>query len=124
MFQDGIISQAVDLVKARGVSYFSSAGNDDRKSYESPFRGSGQFIDLGVGREELHDFDAGPGVDLCQQITLPAGQGPALIFQWHQPFFSVSGVPGSNSDLDRVGSASVPRVTSGRRRSARPRRYR
>ena len=41
MFQDGIIAQAVDLVKARGISYFSAAGNDGRQSYESPFRGSG-----------------------------------------------------------------------------------
>ena len=38
MFQDGIVAQAVDLVKARGVSYFSAAGNDGRQSYESPFR--------------------------------------------------------------------------------------
>ena len=96
MFQDGIIAQAIDQVKARGVSYFSAAGNDGRKSYESPFRGSGLFF----GSSEVHDFDPGPGVDLCQQITLPVGQGLASIFQWDQPFFSVSGVPGSNSDLD------------------------
>jgi len=100
MFQDGIIAQAIDQVKGAGVSYFSAAGNDGRKSYESPFRGSGFFLDLGAGREELHDFDPGPGVDLCQQITLPVGQSLAVVFQWDQPFFSVSGVPGSNSDLD------------------------
>jgi hypothetical protein len=82
MFQDGIISQAVDLVKARGVSYFSAAQNDGRKSYESPFLGSGQFIDLGAGPEELHDFDAGPGIDVCQRITLPVGQRLAVVFQW------------------------------------------
>jgi hypothetical protein len=100
MFQDGIIAQAVDLVKARGISYFSAAGNDGRQSYESPFRGSGQFVDLGAGGEELHDFDAGPGVDTCQRITIPAGQSVTVAFQWDQPFFSVSGMPGSNSDLD------------------------
>jgi len=100
MFQDGIIAQAVDQVKARGISYFSAAGNDGRQSYESPFRGSGQFIDLGAGGEELHDFDAGPGVDICQRITIPAGQSVTVAFQWDQPFFSVSGMPGSNSDLD------------------------
>jgi subtilase family protein/hemolysin type calcium-binding protein len=98
MFQDGIIAQAVDQVKARGISYFSAAGNDGRQSYESPFRGSGQFIDLGAGPEELHDFDAGTGVDTCQRITIPAGQSVTVAFQWDQPFFSVSGVPGSNSD--------------------------
>ena len=36
MFQDGIIAQAVDLVKARGISYFSAAGNDGRQSYGVP----------------------------------------------------------------------------------------
>ncbi len=100
MFQDGIVAQAVDQVKARGISYFSAAGNEGRRSYESPFRGSGQFMGPGAGREELHDFDAGPGVDTCQRITLPAGQSVTVDFQWDQPFFSVSGVPGSNSDLD------------------------
>ena len=41
MFQDGIIAQAVDAVKARGVTYFSSAGNDERQSYEATFKRSG-----------------------------------------------------------------------------------
>jgi 2-oxoglutarate-Fe(II)-dependent oxygenase superfamily protein len=102
MFQDGIIAQAVDLVKARGISYFSAAGNDGRQSYESPFRGSGQFRDLGEGPEELHDFDPGPGVDTCQQITIPVGGTLRQIFQWDEPFFSVSGPPGSQSDLDII----------------------
>jgi len=100
MFQDGPIAQAVDQVKGLGVSYFSAAGNDGRKSYESPFRGSGQFIELGAGPEELHDFDPGPGVDTCQRITIPVGEGLDVSFQWDQPFFSVSGAPGSQNDLD------------------------
>ncbi len=103
MFQDGPIAQAVDRVKARGVSYFSAAGNDARMSYESPFRPSGTFFDIGFGLEEAHDFDPGPGVDDCQQITLPGGgQGSIVSFQWDQPFFSVGGPPGSQSDLDIV----------------------
>ncbi len=102
MFQDGIIAQAGDLVKARGISYFSAAGNDGRQSYESPFRGSGQFRDLGEGPEELHDFDPGLGVDTCQQITIPVGGTLRQIFQWDEPFFSISGPPGSQSDLDII----------------------
>ena len=31
MFQDGIVAQAVDPVKTRGVSYFSAAQNDGRR---------------------------------------------------------------------------------------------
>ncbi|HKR05410.1 MAG TPA: LamG-like jellyroll fold domain-containing protein, partial [Bacteroidia bacterium] len=33
-FQDGVVSKAVDEVKAAGVSYFSAAGNYGTKSYE------------------------------------------------------------------------------------------
>jgi hypothetical protein len=101
-FQDGIITQAIDQVKAMGVAYFSAAGNVGRQSYESAFRPSGQFADIGFGPEELHDFDPGTGVDICQQITIPEGETLILSFQWDQPFFSVSGAPGSASDMDIV----------------------
>ena len=53
MFQDGIIAQAVDDVKADGVAYFSAAGNDARDAYESPFNPSGTTKLFG----EAHDFD-------------------------------------------------------------------
>jgi subtilisin family serine protease len=99
MFQDGPVAQAVDRVKGLGVAYFSAAGNYGRGSYGSPFRGSGTTVDLGFGPEELHDFDPGPGVDVCQQITIPVGQPLIVDFQWDQPFFSVSG-RGSQSDLN------------------------
>ncbi|MGH8576785.1 MAG: S8 family serine peptidase [Gammaproteobacteria bacterium] len=101
-YQDGIVAQAVNTVKGMGVSYFSAAGNDGRQAYESPFRPSGQFINLGAGPEEAHDFDPGTGVDTCQQVTVPVGSTLTLVFQWDQPFFSVSGPPGSASDLDIV----------------------
>ena len=102
MFQDGVIAQAVDQVKARGVSYFSAAGNYGRTSYEAPFRPSGQFVDIGLGPEEAHDFDPGPGVDTCLEITVPIGHLMRLVLQWDQPFFSVSGQPGSASDIDVI----------------------
>ncbi len=37
-FQDGVIAQAVDKVKQKGISYFASAGNKDVRSYESEYR--------------------------------------------------------------------------------------
>jgi subtilisin family serine protease len=103
-FQDGIIAQAVDTVKAMGVAYFSAAGNSARMSYESAFRSSGRFIDLGLGDgpQEAHDFDPGPGTDICQKVTIPLGASLILAFQWDQPYFSVSGAPGSASDMDIV----------------------
>lgn len=101
-YQDGVISQAIDMVAAQGVSYFTSTGNAGRKAYEAPFRPSGQTVNLGSGNgdQEAHDFDPGPGVDICQQITIPAGASVTISFQWDEPFFSVSGAPGSASDLD------------------------
>ena len=97
-FQDGIIAQAVDNVVANGVSYFTLAGNHDRKSYEAPFVKSGMFEpDFGG---ELHDFDPGAGVDAFQSITVPVGASVTFGFQFDQPYFSVSGPPGSGSDHD------------------------
>ncbi len=101
MFQDGIIAQAVDVVKAAGVSYFSAAGNNGRDSYEAPFDPSGLANPPGRGLTGiLHDFDPGPGApDTCQTITIPTGT-TIFSFQWTEPFFSISGAPGSASDLD------------------------
>ena len=97
MFQDGIIAQAIDTVKRAGVAYFSSAGNNGRDSYESSFTPSG--IPIGPDAVSAHDFDPGPGVDTCQSIIVPMGT-TFISFQWQEPFFSVSGMPGSASDLD------------------------
>src|SRR5438034_11644690 len=46
--------------------------------------------------EDLDDFDPGPGVDVFQRITIPAGSGFTISFQWDSPFASVCpGCPGS-----------------------------
>lgn len=98
MFQDGIIAQAVDFVRARGIPYFSAAGNRARQSYESAFRPSGDFGLAG----ERHDFDPGSGVDGLQTIKLTPQAIQVLSFQWDQPFASVSGAPGASSDIDVI----------------------
>jgi hypothetical protein len=98
MFQDGIIAQAADQVRANGATYFSSAGNNERNSYESEFRPSGEF---GVFGCERHDFDPGPGVQSLQTFLVTPGS-TRWSFQWSQPAFSVSGPPGASSDLDIV----------------------
>ena len=98
MFQDGIIAQAVDQVVDMGVAYFSSAGNSAREAYESDFRDSGIPGVFGPFTRR-HDFDPGPGVDDLQTVTF--GNGFTIFsFQWDEPFFSVSGPPGSASDMD------------------------
>ena len=100
MFQDGAIAQAVEQVVADGVSYFSSAGNNARRSYESAFNPSGMTDSLFGKTYEFHDFDSGPGVDISQGITVPVGATATFSFQWDEPFFSVSGGSGSASDID------------------------
>ena len=92
MFQDDIVAQAVDVVEAAGVSYFSSAGNQGRDAYSAPFTDSGVSGFTG----KLHDFGAG---DTCQSITLPTGLS-FFSFQYNQPFASISGAPGATTDLD------------------------
>ncbi|HEX7277271.1 MAG TPA: S8 family serine peptidase, partial [Acidimicrobiales bacterium] len=110
-YQDGIIAQSVDAAVAAGVPYFSLAGNFDRLAYENAFRDSGSN---GCGGR-LHDFDPGGGVDTRQRVTLAAGSRVTLSFQWDQPFFSVSGAPGSatNMDLCLINVATNAVVASG-----------
>ncbi|NOY79603.1 MAG: S8 family serine peptidase, partial [Kiritimatiellaeota bacterium] len=104
MFQDGVIAQAVDAAVAAGVPYFSAAGNQARDSYEFAYQSSG--VDLGPnGTGDIpytfiaHDFDPGPGSDIFQTVTFPPGS-TALSFQWDDPFFSVSGAAGADTDMD------------------------
>ncbi|MEJ2669576.1 MAG: hypothetical protein P8077_04745 [Gammaproteobacteria bacterium] len=99
-YQDGMVAQAINQVAAQGVSYFTSTGNAARRAYEASFSPSGQTVNFGNGNQVAHDFDPGAGVDICQQVTIPAGESISISFQWDEPFFSVSGAPGSASDLD------------------------
>jgi subtilisin family serine protease len=92
-FQDGIISQAIDRVVQKGSVYFSSAGNNDRTSYEKAFQPSG----INVVEGEAHDFGNG---NPFLNFTLPRGAEVIFILQWADPFFSISGGKGAQTDLD------------------------
>jgi subtilisin family serine protease len=101
MFQDGIVAQTVDSIVDSGVTYFSSAINADRKSYESAFSSSGIQITIGGSPFGVaHDFDPGVRVDIYESICIPGNASLAVSFQWDSPYFSVSGNPGSSNDLD------------------------
>lgn len=99
MFQDGIIAQAVDTVKATGVSYFSSAGNSGSNSYESIYVSSGVAGTSGTIR---HDFDPSAGTDDLMEVSIPGNAEVTFVLQWQDPFFSVSGAPGAATDMDMV----------------------
>ncbi len=100
MFQDGIIAQAIDTVKGMGVAYFSAAGNPARDSYEDTFRNSG-VAGYSTGSTR-HDFDAGAGTDSLQQVTIPGNTQVIIVLQWDDPYFSVSGSPGADTDMDII----------------------
>ncbi|HSE85002.1 MAG TPA: S8 family serine peptidase [Candidatus Binatia bacterium] len=108
-FQDGIIAQAVDSVVAGGVAYFSSAGNHARQSYQSVFRPGSSFTAGAIPSAPdaqpflggtAHNFNSSGGADHFQSITIPGLTTVTFSFQWDSPFFSVSGSPGTQNDLD------------------------
>ncbi len=97
MFQDGPIAQSVNEAKAKGVSYFSSAGNDARLSYEKPFTPAREFFSY----DYAHDFGtaAGQSPDFYQPITIPTGTPVMITLQWDDPA-EVAGGTGAQSDID------------------------
>ncbi len=108
MFEDGIISQAVDNVVATGSVYLSAAGNEANQSYESAFRtgnsrgagsisGTGSLSFLGG---VTHDFDPGAGIDDMQQLTIPASGYLDLSFQWDQPYGTIPGSASCANNMD------------------------
>ncbi|HVW67523.1 MAG TPA: S8 family serine peptidase [Steroidobacteraceae bacterium] len=104
-FQDGLVAQAINTVQAKGVVYFSSAGNDARVSYEStapsfPVQGNGA-----QASEKLFNFDpSGATTTTALPITLPGlfpGEFVYLVVEWDQPY--VTGSPnsgGATSSID------------------------
>ena len=98
MFEDGVVADAVDQVVARGVAYFSAAGNEGRQSYQSAFRSSGRRGLAGM----RHNFDSAGGVSDLQRLVAPAGTVSMLSLQWDQPYFSANGARGSQSDVDAI----------------------
>jgi subtilisin family serine protease len=119
-FMDGMIAQAVDIVTARGVPYYSSAGNQARNSYEHDFQGVNCFAKL-KGKpvtRRFHSFGATPSCStVLQRVELEpdADAGFTIFsFQWDQPHLtattyarlkanqSPSLAVGAESDLDIV----------------------
>jgi hypothetical protein len=101
-FQQGVIAQAADAVAGLGSVYMSSAGNfGNQYAYESSFRRSGIIVSVSGRTYELHDFDNGAGVDVLQQLSIPAFSINDIILQWDEPFASVcTGCPGASNNVD------------------------
>lgn len=103
-FQDGVVAQAVDEVVAKGVSYFSSAGNRPAtQAYDSQIRlipgvpasWAGTNLNFSGVPAELyaggfHNFAGGGTTDIAQTIQFTANPGSSntLVMQWNEPYDS------------------------------------
>ena len=100
MFQDGIIAQAINGVVARGIPFFSAAGNIARtQSWDAPTG----FDPVTIRGKVLHRFgsDTRGNPITRMRISTSADLIPrVLVFQWDQPQKSVSGTVGCQSDID------------------------
>jgi hypothetical protein len=108
-FQDGIVAQAVDEVVAKGVSYFSSAGNRAAtQSYDakieivpgSPASWSNTNLNFtnvppALYAGGFHNFGATGTVDIAQSLNFTANPGSSntIVLQWNEPFDSTPAVP-------------------------------
>jgi hypothetical protein len=103
-FSDGVIALAVDQVKADGVAYFSSAGNDNSGNYSATFNPisdgdaranfAGNLV-LGNVPTELtaggwHNFGNSKNVSISLPIFASAGVNHFLVLQWDDPFFDIT----------------------------------
>jgi len=103
-FQDGIVAQAIDAAYAKGVAYFSAAGNNGQMSYENK---TPSFVTAGTGAnagEMLLTFGMKGGTaQTYLPVNIPAmypGEFIALILQWDQPY--VTGAPGSAGATSQI----------------------
>ena len=103
-FQDGIVAQAIDAANARGVAYFSAAGNNGQMSYENK---APSFATAGSGAnagELLLTFGTNGGTPQTYlPVSIPAmypGEFIGLIVQWDQPY--VTGAPNSGGATSQI----------------------
>jgi Subtilase family len=114
MFQDGLIAQAVDQVVSQGIPYFSAAINQARKSWIAPTG----FNPVTISSKVYHQFGTdsnGSPITFLRISMQGSSEFRTLIIQWDETFASVSGPPGSRSDLDfalRIGSSTLVRTAN------------
>ncbi len=103
-FQDGPIAVAANEMAARGVAYFSAAGNNnqiDAEGHDAASWEAGEFRDSGGCPAEVPafaghclDFDPGAGTDRTLEITVGPDETLIADLQWAQPWYGVK------TDLD------------------------
>jgi len=88
----------VNEVAQKGVTYFSSAGNASRFSYEDMYRPIDPGFTISGAGENLHAFsDAG---DISQDFIVPAGTSIDLWIMWDDPAPALDDKPNPAPDTD------------------------
>ena len=86
LFQDGLISQAINTVTANGVSYFSAAGNQANGGYLSQFRSTTDTI-TGISSTAGTYMNFNPNGGVLDQMPITTTEGGIpLVFQFDQPY--------------------------------------
>jgi len=107
-FSDGKVAKAVnEVTSVNGVSYFTSAGNFGKKSFEGvfkPVQDESIGLPLKFGEWEnggrVHEFSDGKTTQTLK--VYPGSNGPAvymIALQWDDPLYSIDQI-GSKYDLD------------------------
>jgi subtilisin family serine protease len=96
-FQDGVIAQAVnDIVREKEITYFSSAGNAGKRSWQGPYKAGPSCYE---GALSCHDFGNNTYKQRIKWSAANPGQYAELVLQWDESDPDiVSG--GSPNDLD------------------------
>jgi hypothetical protein len=111
-FQDGQIAQAIDAVAAKGVAYFSAAGNEGTNAYDNT---SPSFATLSnsaptTGQYLLNFDNSGATNTTSMSVDIPAlhpGWLVAVVLEWDQPYVTgAPGSPGASSHLNLCVSST------------------
>ena len=94
--RDGVVAQTVDQVAAQGVTYFSSAGNFGKQSYESVFTGVTNTSVIATG--QIHRYGS-TAADIYQSVNLKPGSY-TIVLQWSDEFSSLGSAAGVQTDMD------------------------
>jgi hypothetical protein len=108
-FQDSLVSQAIDSVEAKGVAYFSAAGNSGQLGYDNlaPHFSTPSTTPVG---EMLLNFDTSNMTtatalpitigSAANNTGLAPGEFVAVVVEWDQPY--VTGAPASPGASSRI----------------------
>jgi hypothetical protein len=95
-FKDGVVAKSVDLVVGNGVTYFTSAGNFGKRSYEATFNGVTNTAAI-PAPAQVHQFGSNAS-EVYQSILLKPGTF-TIVLQWDDQIHTL-GEAGVQTDLD------------------------